>query len=357
MALKVPVNFVLPKEECWPQMAEGRWTEIDDDFLSQHCTTPVTYWINHTYIQFKRAGFDVTYSFSLKNKYVNIGEGTHIGVRARPFEPFLVTTRGDGHFPHLANYAIEQNGLRTSGRSAVITGWPQPGLVPRDQNRGSRLEVVAFKGTLNNLAEPYRSDVFRKQLGELGVELKLDTSTGIAPGAIRMHDYSDVDAVLAVRDLTEGDYATKPPNKVFNCWHAGVPALVGPEPAYAEVMRSKYDFVVVRSPDDVVRSIRQLKENPDLYMKFIAAGQARAPDYSREAILNRWVSALNGPVREAFEEWQRRSSLSKRARLLRAVVLEKMAKYNASKHRYRGRRGPGTANLPGLHALDYQNGG
>jgi hypothetical protein len=47
------------------------------------------------------------------------------------------------------------------------------------------------------------------------------------------HDYSTDDLVLAVRDLTEKDALVKPASKLVNAWIAGVPALLGPEPAFA----------------------------------------------------------------------------------------------------------------------------
>ncbi len=356
MQLKVPVNFVLPEQDIWPEMANGQWREIDDDCLSQRCTTPVTYWINHAYIQFKRAGFPVTYSSTLKEDVVNIAEGTHIGLKTRPFRAFLVSTRGDGHRPCLGNFAIEQNGLRGSRPNmAVITGFPQPGILPRDPSRGSRLEVLAFKGSSINLASVYKSEDFIRSLSALGVRLRLDTldarkgadreDSGAHP-RIKMHDYQDVDAVLAVRDLTQLDYMTKPPNKVFNSWIAGVPALVGPEPAYAEIRRSDLDFLVVRSPKDVLRVLKMLKSNPDLYAKIIEQGHRRAPEYSVPAILRRWVDVLNGPIREQFETWSSTPTAAKRGRWVYSAVMEKVAKKSAAYWRRRGERGPGTAAIP-----------
>ena len=354
MDLTVPVNFVLPEDEVWPEMVSDRLDAVDDELLSQRCTTPVSYWINHTYVQFRRAGLRATFSTELRDDVVNIAEGTHIGIRSRPHRAFLVTTRGDGHFPYLANHAIEQNHLGgPQANRSVITGWGQPGLIPRDPKRGSRIEVLSFKGSIRNLAEPFRSDAFRRALAALGVELRVDTHENARGNSLAMHDYRDVDAVLAVRDLTELDYLTKPPNKVFNCWHAGVPAIVGPEPAYAEIRRSPFDFVVVRTPADALGAIRALKADSNLYRRIIENGTQRSPEYSVSAILSRWLRVLNGPIRKRFELWQSSTDLKRRTWFGTRVPLEMAARRAEDRRRNQGKRGPGTAAIPSFSAESF----
>ena len=65
-----------------------------------------------------------------------------------------------------------------------------------------------------------------------------------------------------MRDLTESDYFAKPASKLVNAWHAGVPALLGPEPAY-QALRMQFDYIEIRSPEDAIREVIRLKENPE----------------------------------------------------------------------------------------------
>jgi hypothetical protein len=70
--------------------------------------------------------------------------------------------------------------------------WPQPGLLPRDPNRGDRFEIAAFFGYEHNLASELRNPLWTAQLRDLGL------SWHSVPRH-EWHDYRHVDVVIAVR--------------------------------------------------------------------------------------------------------------------------------------------------------------
>ena len=64
----------------------------------------------------------------------------------------MVAVRADHSESHLADFEVVQNRVWVDDtRRFFVPLWPQPGLVPRDPARGTRIERVAFKGFLRSL--------------------------------------------------------------------------------------------------------------------------------------------------------------------------------------------------------------
>jgi hypothetical protein len=256
--------------------------------------------------------------------------------------------RADGPLPASANFSGEQNGLGLPRPDAgFFPHLPQPGLIPRDPARGKRLDTVSFKGGLGNLTEEFRSQAFRDALAARGLALRLDLrldprETG-GDAVLSMHDYADVDAVLAVRNLTLADYRTKPASKLVNAWLAGVPAILGPEPAFRELRRGPLDYLEVRNAAEALAALDRLRAEPALYAAMVANARTRAPVHTQQATLAAWVALLDGPVRDSFLRWQARPRLWRLARWPAAAVAQKRAFHRAARDRGRGPRGPGLA--------------
>ena len=121
----------------------------------------------------------------------------------RDGSPVLVACRADFRSADDADFEVVQNGhYADAHRCFFVPLWPQPGLIPRDRARGTRVENVAFKGYVGNLVPEVRGEEFARFLASQGMQLQLDTvvSKDISqPVQAAWHDYSDVDVVLAVR--------------------------------------------------------------------------------------------------------------------------------------------------------------
>ena len=120
-------------------------------------------------------------------------------------------------------------------RSQLAAAGP---ALARAEARGARVERVGFVGRERNLAPAFRSAQFRRELAQRGFTLVLRERP--------WWDYRDLDAILAVRDASPAKLRTKPASKLVNAWHAGCPALLGPEPAFEARRRSPLDFLVGR---------------------------------------------------------------------------------------------------------------
>ena len=184
-----------------------------------------------TYLHLKRQNLDVSISPKFIEGKICVISSQDLGIRARTFKCFVIGCRSDGPQPAICNFTVVQNQTCINSKTDIfIPHWPQPGIIPRQKERGNTLENIVFKGGKINLYESFRSAEFKRNLEKIGVKLRIN---GIPEtGPIMWNDYSTDDLVLAVRDLTEKDALVKPASKLVNAWIAGVPALLGPEAAF-----------------------------------------------------------------------------------------------------------------------------
>lgn len=219
---------------------------------------------------------------------------------------FLVVVRADRAPVIACDLAIAQNGTQLRRGERFLPLWPQPGLRPRDAQRGHRIARLTYHGRPDRLPAWLADPRFLVALSARGVRFE-----SIAKG---WGDYRGTDLVLAVRDDSPAMLATKPATKIYNAWLAGVPVLATAEPAYLEVRRSPLDFVEIASPEDVLAAIDRLRASPGLYQSMIANGREHAREYDIEAIRARWLGLFDreilpapvrrhvrtGPVRRAW---------------------------------------------------------
>jgi hypothetical protein len=188
--------------------------------------------------------------------------------------------------------------------AVFIPLWPESGLIPRDPARGDKFENVAYFGLPPRLAPQLRSEKFAARLREHGFNFR------IVPRD-RWNDYSDTDAVLAVRNFAPVSWHKFPPSKLYNSWHAGVPALLGSESAYQAERRSEYDYFEVHSADEVLETLLRLRGDPALRAAVARNCVERAAGVSPERIAERWTSFLTIVAAPAFREWESRSAASR----------------------------------------------
>lgn len=260
-----------------------------------------------------------------------------LGIKDRTFNSFVVGCRGDGSQPTLCDFTVVQNKVGVDSETDIfIPIWPQPGLIPRRSERGSTIENIVFKGDEINLYEPFRSPEFKQELEKLGVKLRINGKPKNEP--VMWHDYSTDDLVLAVRDLTEKDALVKPASKLVNAWIAGVPALLGPEPAFGEQRQSDLDYIEVTTPEAALEAVKLLKSQPELYQKIIANGLKRAEDFTTEKMIQRWYELLAGPVADRYKHWLERNQVSRMAEFSLRSIQHKIAYRKAAYNRHHGYR-------------------
>lgn len=192
---------------------------------------------------------------------------------------------------------VQNNYWEDKKRIFYIPYWPQPGLIPRDDSRGTSVKSISFKGFHVNLHEYFFSQDWNGWINKNefswnqdSMNYKESENTGVT---VDWHDYEDVDVLIAYRpnprrkDEKRG-FRSKPATKLYNAWSAGVPAILPNEYAYRQIRKSDLDYIEIRDPQDVKDAILKLKNDSALYKNMVTNGKQRAKAYTVDNIAIQW---------------------------------------------------------------------
>lgn len=291
-----PVTFYLPGENDLERLGSLDPDRDWDEFVrGEHA------WILQTYLRLRQAGHPVVlrgeppaegfvvyhakHARSLLRRAHRLGHAVLVGVRA------------DNSEPASADFEVNQNSVYADGKRRFhVPHWPQPGLLPRDPRRGSRIERVEFKGFLANLAPEFRHPDWAQWLAQRNLQWRVDAvewkHLAWSRERLTWNDFRETDLLLAVRPGDPSGYTHKPATKLYNAWHAAVPALLGREPAFRELRRDPLDYLEVSSLEEAKAAVDLLLAEPDRYQRMIDHGRARAAEFTTEIVLARWVELL-----------------------------------------------------------------
>lgn len=296
---RYPVTFFYPDHE---DLAQFQIFDLDAWEPWRGTRSRRRAWVLQTYLRLRRAGYEVALSAELPREgvVVLLAEAEFKHAFTEQFKQphrqlFVLSIRADveGFRTPFVDAEIVQNGKFADGkRMLFIPHWPQPCLIPRNPTRGSIVQKISFKGRPGSLRKEFHSDVFRRFLDDN--ELVFDEAVPQVGQLPLWHDYSTTDLVLAVRpDWSGGKLrCEKPASKLVNAWHAGVPAIVGPEYAFRELRRSSLDFIEVDSVEETIAAISKLRNEPGLYEAMVENGASRAREFTPERITERWAHVL-----------------------------------------------------------------
>jgi len=224
-------------------------------------------------------------------------------------DQFIAAVTAD-FLPHPgAHVQIVQNAAhaRRLPGSVFVPHWPQPNLIPRDPSRDDRFETLAFFGDPSNLAAELSTPAFAREL-----ESRADVRFEIRENT-RWHDYSDVDAVLAVRDFSRARHLNKPATKLYNAWLGGTPLIGGRDSAFSAEGQEGSDYLVARSAADCISHVCRLKNDPALRKAIVDAGTARAATRSRDAVRELWQELCSSGLPERMDAWKKKPPLHQSA--------------------------------------------
>jgi hypothetical protein len=282
-------------------------------------------WTVRTFVHLSRLGVPCRLVDRIPDEGIVVTHRELLPTWLRPNERQLfVCVVADFYRHPFAQLHVVQNGLdpMLTGPSAAwpatyIPLWPEYDLVPRDPARGDALRNVSYFGLPQRLAPQLRGTRFATRMREEGFDFR------VMPRE-RWHDYSDTDAVLAVRSFAPVSFHKFPPSKLYNSWLAGVPALLGRESAYRAERRSEHDYLEVRDADDVLRALQRLRDEPSLRADMARVGAKRAADITPEKMAARWMDFLLEDAVPAYLDWRMRSSASRAA-----YFATRLARYEA----------------------------
>jgi hypothetical protein len=297
----LPVTFFYPYPD---EIAALPDVDLDDYlFWSHEGKERRRAWILQTYLRLREAGHPVSVSDTLPERGVlvvlpepEIRRAFDAQFTRAHRHLLLVTVRADviEYRPLIGDADLVQNGrFADDNRIFFVPHWPQPGLLPRDPRRGSRIENIVFKGGFGSLLADFRSERWDDYLASHALSFHIASAK--TEGAIpSWHDYRTADLNLAVRPTYNdgGLRCEKPASKLINAWHAGVPSLLGAEYAFRELRTSALDYIEVTSVDEAIMAIEHLRARPDLYTRMVQHGRRRARAFTPQRIADRWAEVL-----------------------------------------------------------------
>jgi hypothetical protein len=257
-------------------------------------------WTLQTYLELHNHGIPCELCQSLPATGIIFTHRASIGFDQRPQPGQLLVCFNADRGPHpYAQINIVQNPMETrrARNSYYMPHWPQPGLIPRNPSRGARLENIVYMGISYNLAPELLEPQWRHALTDMGLSWHIRDREF-------WHDYSEVDAVVAVRRFnSDVQYAWKPATKLYNSWLAGVPALLGRESGFRLERQGVLDYFEINSIDEALTVLKRLKTDPQLYMNVIDQGKKRAETCSRSRLVQLWRNLIEDVLVVQYNNW------------------------------------------------------
>lgn len=262
--------------------------------------TGVYVWILQTFLRLHAAGAPVRLVETPPAAGVVVTHAAHfdrvLSEAPSPADLIIVVAQSDRAPQPLADFAVVQNASSADRYGFFIPSWLQPGLVPRARERGTRVENVAYAGSIRELDPDLASPAWAEVLRARG--LNWDTRTITFSGndqfyqQLRWNDYASTDVLVALRPPASWDARPKPAAKLQNAWAAGVPAILSPETPYREVRRSSLDFIEARSSAEALEAIDRLRADSQLYAAMVQNGLERAREFAPDRLVERWQEVL-----------------------------------------------------------------
>ena len=323
-----PVVFVAER-------LNSRWSELLDRGRETRLQSlPTTrflvledIWIVSTYLRLREAGFDVAIYTAPRRNAINVVCSPRVLLSSTHQNSVIVAIRADRTRPAWGDLTLVQSPLNLERATDwLIDHWPQPNIIPRNPDRGDRLERVGVIGPRTSIAAEVRSPEFRSRLEKLGIELV------IRDDGSSWNDYSDLDMQIAYRTGPMFWIRCKPATKLVQSWIAGCPAIAGVEPSFRTVGRPGLDYLEARSADQIVEHLRTLLDRPDHYRSLIDRGLLRAPLHDDRAVLGQWVAFLKGPASDLLRRRILRTTSGRSRLTTRTAVLSSLVRHRLMLH-------------------------
>lgn len=296
-------------------------------------------WITQTYLRLTEAGFSCQLTGTLPEEGIIVAYRDFLPYSLQPGpKQFIVCVKADknpnpyaqihvshnpieAELPDLTVQSIPDDYQLLLGPRYYIPHWPQPGLIPRESERETRLENIAYYGTSYNLAAELKQEQWQRFVASLGLNWVVEQRRD------QWHNYSHVDVVVAVRSFSgETDYSWKPASKLFNSWRAGVPAILGAESAFKGERKNQLDYIEADSYEAAKSALQRLQNSPELYQAMQNNGFQRAREIEIPQIVAKWQHFLLEVAVPGYENWCAKSSRERRLYYLRRSLAIKASR-------------------------------
>jgi len=264
-------------------------------------------WTLQTFLRLKDNGFRCELANSPPSRGIIIAHKDFLGEFSRPNRFTLLICLKSDRLPHsYAQIHVVQNPNDNLGgmqqefvKSFFIPHWVQPSLIARDTARSDKFRNICYMGSEFELSEEFKKDSWEKTLKNMGLNWHCNTA------ANSWADYSNMDALIAIRNCSSNgeEFNFKPATKLYNSWHAGIPAILGRESAYRAERKSKFDYLEANSPEEVINALKRLRDNRYIRFQMASNGEIRARETDPEELVKKWENFLVNIACPAYHTW------------------------------------------------------
>jgi hypothetical protein len=312
-----PIYFYIPQAD-WqdskmPETADTYWSGFGGNI-----TSGVYAWTIQTYLRLKENGFPCELTGILPTEGIVLAHRYSLPFHLRPGAKLLIVclkADKDRHPYAQLHVVLNAEETKTLRDSYYMPHWPQPGLIPRDRERGDRFENIAYFGAEENLAPELKDPLWQEQINALGLRWHIVNEPEL------WHDFSYVDAILAVRCFKR-EYTSKlkPASKLYNSWLAGVPAILGWERGFQAERQSDLDYLEVTSVNEAIEALKRLRDDTELRTSIVENGKIRSSENTVDQLVNRWQNFILDVAVPAYDRWCNQSSFKQQITLSRRYL-------------------------------------
>lgn len=251
-------------------------------------------WIVQSYLVLRQYREGITISTEPLSNAINIAHVTTWRALPRHENDYRVSIRADYRRLFDVDFEILQNPTAIrSLKQAYLTYWPVPRLQPRDITRKA-VKNVAYAGRVGNRniddsLRNYEPDTSLKGLKFRVVDKQ------------NWHDMREIDVLLAIRDFSTYTYDEKPPSKLLNAWHAGIPLIAGYDSAFSSIGTPGVDYIRVKTERELSDALARLQDDPKFYCGIVEAGRCKSQKYTRDKIAQTWLNTIEGKISTDFD--------------------------------------------------------
>ncbi len=263
-------------------------------------------WTVQTFIYLRAYDFPCELTASFPKEGIIIAHGDLLPPFLKPSaEQFIVEIKPDRCLQCIfANFVIVQNKHdpihagknRLLIKSAVVDHWPQSRLIPRDSRRGEQFENICFMGNPEEFIQ--ETDMLEPKIKKLGLTWRMMPRE-------KWHDYSNMDAVVAVRPADAEMLKRKPAVRLINAWSAGVPAILSPDIAFEDIKKTDLDYLKAKNVAQIIEQLKRLKRDSSLRKAMAENGKKRSEEFSLERTTRQWITIIQEHIMPEYVIWKK----------------------------------------------------
>jgi len=293
LILKPTYNFVIYVND--EELSYYQDTSIEDNL---HLFSRWGYdWCLQPYLRLRaRTHLKVRLSNKMLPDCINIVHSAQLAMEAGRSNYFIVCAKADFPSRDWAHFHLVQNQNQIGRNTAFIPHWVQPGLIRRHPGRKG-VKRIGYAGQVFN------GNLAADEMAWTTIFAAHDLEFVVLPPEA-CYDLSEIDLLIGIRSFSTFPYDSKPASKLVNAWHAHIPFIGGYDSAFAQLGSPGKDYFRVKSMEEVVDTVLQLKNNEALYQTTVENGLQKAEHYNDDVTLRRWEEVLEGPIIERYKKWQ-----------------------------------------------------